>query len=62
MSNTELKRCPFCGGEVVEHHACSEELGVDYGYRFFCKNQCCMQVKFYRTKEEAAEAWNRRAE
>ena len=58
----ELKPCPFCGGEVVQHHATSEELCIDLGYRFFCEKLCCMQVKYYETKEEAIEAWNRRAE
>ena len=58
----ELKPCPFCGGECYPFHAKSEELGIDLGYRFFCKNNCCMQVKFYKTQEEAAEAWNGRTD
>lgn len=56
----ELKHCPFCGGEVVPFHAKSDELQIDFGYRFFCKNNCCMQVKFYPTKELAAQDWNKR--
>lgn len=56
----ELKSCPFCGGEVIPYHAQSDELQVDFGYRFFCKNNCCMQVKFYPTIEKATEDWNKR--
>lgn len=56
----ELKPCPFCGGDVVPFHAKSDEFNIDLGYRFFCHNNCCMQVKFYKTMEEAIEAWNRR--
>lgn len=60
MKMIEMKPCPFCGGEVVRFHAKSDELQLDLGYRFFCKNNCCMQVCFYPSEEEAAEAWNRR--
>lgn len=56
----DLRPCPFCGGEVVPFHAKSDELQIDLGYRFFCKNDCCMQVRFYKTKQEAVEAWNTR--
>lgn len=56
----DLRPCPFCGGEVVPFHAKSDELQMDLGYRFFCKNDCCMQVRFYKTKQEAVAAWNTR--
>ncbi len=48
-----LKRCPFCGGEA--------EI---VGYTIFwvtCK-ECTAETKDFDTKEEAIEAWNRRAE
>ena len=49
----ELKPCPFCGGEAV--------LGMDFDWFYvYCIN-CQAQIeKTY--KEEAIEAWNRRAE
>ncbi len=56
----ELKPCPFCGGKVVEYHAKSENPAIDLGYRFFCANNCCMQVRFYETKKLAAKDWNKR--
>lgn len=58
----ETNHCPFCGGKVIEWHAKSENPPIDLGYRFFCANNCCMQVKFYNTKEEATKAWNTRVE
>lgn len=49
----ELKKCPFCGGEA--------EIA---GYKIFwviCK-ECTAETKGFDTREEAIEAWNRRAE
>ena len=57
---TKFETCPFCGGNVVPFHAKTDELNIDLGYRFFCINNCCMQVRFYKTIEEATEAWNKR--
>ena len=53
---TELKPCPFCGGEamiIVLPHARKRFVK--------CKNQCCEQNTNFNTREEAIEAWNRRA-
>lgn len=57
----ELKPCPFCGGYA--HLDDPSEMG-DYGVS--CEN-CGLFVMFGRdgecqTKEEAMEAWNRRAD
>lgn len=58
----ELKRCPFCGGYA--HLDDPSETG-DYGVS--CEN-CGAFVMFGKeegecqTKEEATEAWNRRAD
>lgn len=55
---TELKPCPFCGGEAV--------IGQDedwyYEWRVACCNKDCIFYlgKSYETEEEAAAAWNRR--
>jgi Lar family restriction alleviation protein len=58
MSNNRvLKPCPFCGGEAVL---------IDNGYftDVSCKNFHCRgwaDDLMFKTKEEAIEAWNRRA-
>lgn len=54
----ELKPCPFCGGEadVVDN-----EVFVDVS----CRNHRCRgwaDTLMYDSKNEAIEAWNRRAE
>lgn len=55
---TELKPCPFCGGEA---EVCSTgTYGIKFFYRINCKRYCCIQVEFYSNKEDAAEAWNQR--
>ena len=53
----ELKPCPFCGGEADFH--CWKS-----GWTVECNNNYCEilpETGVYRSKEEAAEAWNRRA-
>lgn len=52
---TELKPCPFCGGEA--------ELIDKYEGVFWiiCKG-CLCESGFVKTKEEAINAWNRRAD
>ena len=54
MTETNLKRCPFCGGEAVM-------LGEDDGmYQVVCPN-CAANIDNYDyEKEEAAEKWNKR--
>lgn len=64
---TELKKCPFCGCAVLEisgHNFWSDKtksFGVNtYGVKCYsCGSQ---SNQFYDSEEEAAEAWNRRAE
>ena len=63
---TELKPCPFCGGEavieIVEPH--SHILATfmpNYGGGAFIECQKCTCAISAETKEEAVEAWNRRA-
>lgn len=55
----KLKPCPFCGGEAI---LMSRETNY-FATRFFviCDN-CHASSKWCKNKEEAAEAWNRRAE
>ena len=54
----ELKPCPFCGGgAVVIDNGCFVDVS--------CKNFHCRgweDILMFKSKEEAIEAWNRRAE
>ena len=55
----ELKKCPFCGGEVkIYSESVDAETEV---YHFECNN-CNSDTYFdFCDKEEAIEAWNTRA-
>ena len=55
---SELKPCPFCGGEAEEkeHRNCWEHY-----FYVKCKN-CCVMTPFKFGEEKAIEAWNRRVE
>lgn len=59
----KLKPCPFCGGEaVVECH--DEDYGDDWIVSCINLDGECEitpHTKFYETKQEAIEAWNRRS-
>jgi Lar family restriction alleviation protein len=55
---SELKRCPFCGGEVKLH--ISELDAFRNVYSFLC-NDCDMEIIYpYSNEEEAVKAWNTR--
>lgn len=54
---SEMLLCPFCGGEGIiwpfrEHPF----------YVAICKDGCGCQLGDFKTREEAIEAWNTRAE
>ena len=55
---TELKPCPFCGGEafIEEHkfHGCSNTYGVK------CSKCHTQTYQFFDTKEMAEKRWNTR--
>lgn len=54
MKQTELKPCPFCGGEAD----CGSFHGVAF---FYVQCSCCGNcTKMYATAKEAAEKWNAR--
>jgi len=54
---TELKPCPFCGGEA---DFISNEYRLPFAtHRIFCK-ECGVATVWYRTKNGVAEDWNRR--
>ena len=54
----ELKPCPFCGGDdtVIE----KDPLTGTYVVR--CRNCQTIVWQYYAIREEAIEAWNRRAD
>lgn len=51
MGEVKLKPCPFCGGEAA--------TVFNSGGWIYCKD-CDGQTGYYRTPEEAIEAWNGR--
>ena len=57
MKMTELKPCPFCGGEagIMRYNHIKK---VSF---CFCTS-CKAKMPNMLTREEAIEAWNRRAE
>jgi Lar family restriction alleviation protein len=59
----ELKPCPFCGGEakVYDHFRIARGKTWNY-FRVGCEECGLRFPKFSEVKEEAIEAWNRRAE
>lgn len=54
---TELKPCPFCGGEA--EYGANSVQGYEYVRCASCKARTW---SCYETKEQAAQAWNTRAE
>lgn len=65
MKETELKPCPFCGGEAeMIKHSFWNERKHSYSDRTYSIKCCGCSVEtypFYDTKEKATESWNRRA-
>lgn len=60
---SELKPCPFCGGEAEMHYGVISEDNTPHWYDASCKDEKCRgyaTVCFSNTKEKAIEAWNRR--
>ena len=72
---SELKPCPFCGGEARISSDYSSELGKT---RWWLWHECCehdgesrgygsalfpwFETPWYDTEQEAVDAWNTRAE
>lgn len=60
----ELKPCPFCGGNAKMFSAKANAAGTRFVYWVECNGSMCKcspKTENYYTKEEAAEAWNKRA-
>ena len=56
---SDLKPCPFCGGEAEMLTA--ESMNGGYLFGIMC-NDCCSRGDVYDTEAEAIAAWNSRAE
>ena len=52
---SDLKRCPFCGGEA------KIQSNLLHNYRIYCVECGCQTISWSESKEKAIEAWNRRA-
>ena len=63
MAEIELKRCPFCGGEVrIDAIDAMEDMSC---FMVGCRNKDCIchvTGAAYDTLRDAVEAWNRRAD
>ena len=59
MEHNELKPCPFCGDEEAKIKSLTH-FGIML-FNVMCE-KCCAIGGVGRTKEQAEEAWNRRAE
>lgn len=61
---SELKPCPFCGDTYIQIYATNNHSRGHFAIG--CNTVNCVglhcESKLYKTKEEAVEAWNRRAE
>lgn len=55
----ELKPCPFCGGKAKIR---SEKYWQPNVRRNVICTNCFANTGWYKTEDEAIEAWNRRAE
>ena len=63
----ELKPCPFCGGEAEEAYVKRKKWFARFRYPYithvtYIRCKVCQATTMVRwTREEAIEAWNRRA-
>lgn len=59
---SELKKCPFCGGEAkaISYDPYDGYQGYLTVWLIACKK--CTAMLQRKTKEQAIEAWNRRTE
>ena len=61
MKSNELKMCPFCGHEATLEGNDPFFSGIEPEYMAVC-TWCSGNSGWYSTEEDAAEAWNRRAD
>lgn len=63
---SELKPCPFCGGDADWYISTADAmislLGEPSENNFIqCDGECGANTAIYKTKEQAIKAWNTRA-
>lgn len=56
---TDLKPCPFCGGEASTNSSRFDSVSIVYNTS--CMS-CSSGTSEYLTEKEAIDAWNRRVE
>ena len=56
---SELKPCPFCGGENVET-SYKDTFSGDFRRGVYCADCCGGIYPYYNTEAEAIAAWNTR--
>lgn len=62
---SELKPCPFCGGEAELHQSYDMDTNEVDGWFVWCNNkecECAPETREHFTEAEAIVAWNTRAE
>ena len=59
---SELKPCPFCGGEAMMRERYIEGIANRKHYRRECRHCKATFADWYRSIKKADEAWNRRAQ
>jgi Lar family restriction alleviation protein len=61
MKETELKPCPFCGGEA-EYKTFTTGRILKFTAHYIACSVCGCQTNVQFTNKEAATKWNRRAD
>ena len=59
---SELKPCPFCGGEALLRERYIQGIANRKHYRRECRHCKATFADWYRSMKKADEAWNRRAQ
>ena len=57
MTTEELKRCPFCGGEVVYRTQLGEDNWIEHKH----PNNCALCFDDFNIEGSLIKAWNTRA-
>ena len=62
---TDLKPCPFCGGEAMDFHRMNTGAAIDWcgpvDHWVGCTGGCGASTCMHDTEAEAIAAWNARA-
>ena len=59
---SELKKCPFCGGEAIMRERYINGIANTKHYQRECRRCKATFANWYRSMKKADEAWNRRAQ